>query len=193
MKSILAANEPVVSAPVVLVFLNTETVLLLVLVTIKSDFPSPSISPMATLDGTGPVAKSTLVANEPAVIAPVMLVFLNTETVALPEFATTNSGFPSPSRSPMATLRGSEPVVKSTLAAKELVVIAPVALVFLNTETTGLLLFATAKSGFPSPSRSPMATSFPGVPPVVKSTLAAKELTSKIPALGKVTINGALE
>ena len=80
--------------------------------------------------------KSTLAAKELAVIAPVVLVFLNTETEVLPLFATAKSGLPSPSRSPMATPKGDAPVVKSTLAAKELVVIAPVVLVFLNTETT---------------------------------------------------------
>jgi len=40
-----------------------------------SGLPSPSISPITTLFGFVPVVKSTLVANEPAVIEPDVLVF----------------------------------------------------------------------------------------------------------------------
>jgi len=47
-------------------------------------------------------------------------VLRNTETVLLVRFATARSALPSPSRSPMETEIGCAPVVKSTLAAKEL-------------------------------------------------------------------------
>ena len=90
------------------------------------------MSPMATLKGFVPVLKSTLVANELAVMEPDVLVFLYIETVLLFQFVTTKSGLPSPSMSPMAIPIGDDdPVVKSTLVANELVVIEPEVLVFL--------------------------------------------------------------
>ena len=98
--------------------------------------------------------------------------FRNTETVLLLLLAVTNSGLPSPSRSPMATPSGVDPVVKSTFEAKELAVIGPEALVFLKTETVLLLLFVITKSGLPFPSTSPIATPV-GAAPVVKSTFDA--------------------
>ncbi len=52
--------------------------------------------------GLSPVAKSTLAASEPAVIAPRLLVLRNTETLSEVSLATTRSGLPSPSRSPAA-------------------------------------------------------------------------------------------
>ena len=64
----------------------------------------------------------------------VSIVFLRTETVLLPEFATAKSGLPSPSMSPIIAPPGPVPVIKSTFVAKEPVVIAPEVLVFLNTE-----------------------------------------------------------
>ena len=133
------------------------------------------MSPIATVVGPDPVVKSTLAANELAPMEPDVLVFLNTETVLLVAFATTKSGLPSPSISPIATTSGPVPVVKSTFAANELAVMNPEVLVFLKTETVLPLLFVTAKSGLPSPSMSPMATLY-GPAPVVKSTLAANEL-----------------
>jgi hypothetical protein len=89
---------------------------------------------MATLNGLA-VVKSTLGANELAVIEPGVLVFLKTETVLLLEFATIKSVLPSPSKSPIVTLSGFSPVVKSILEVKELVEIEPEVLVFLRTET----------------------------------------------------------
>ena len=68
------------------------------------------------------------------------------------------SGLPSPSTSPMATPTGYNPVVKSTFGAKELAVMEPEELVFLNTETVLLVIFTTTRSGLPSPSKSPIAT-----------------------------------
>ena len=100
-----------------------------------SGFPSPSMSPIVTNCGKEPVVKSTLVANDPVVIVPEVLVFLNTETISLRAPVTTKSGLPSPSMSPMATTGGFIPVVKSTFVENDPVVIAPDVLVFLNTET----------------------------------------------------------
>ena len=66
------------------------------------------------------------------------------------------SGFPSPSRSVMEIpLKGPIPVIKSTFGAK---VTIPVVLKFLNTETVFETKFETARSAFPSPSRSPIDT-----------------------------------
>jgi len=48
-KSTLEANELIVMVPEVLVFLNTDTVLLVSFVTAKSGLPSPLMSPIATL------------------------------------------------------------------------------------------------------------------------------------------------
>ena len=157
-KSTLVANEPVVIEPEVLVFLKTEIVLLALFVTARSGLPSPSMSPRATQYGVVPGVKSTLAANEPVVMEPEVLVFLYTETVLPVSLATTKSDLPSPSISTITIPSGTVPVVKSTLAAKEPVVMEPEVLVFLRTETVLPLLFATAKSGLPSPSMSPMAT-----------------------------------
>jgi len=99
-------------------------------------------------------------------------VLRNIETVALLKFATARSALPSPSRSPMETEKGSVPVVKSTLAAKELRLMLPTLPVLRNTDTVLLIRFDTARSALPSPSRSPMETKR-GCVPVVKSTLAA--------------------
>ncbi len=78
------------------------------------------------------------------------------ETVLLPRFATAKSGLPSPLKSPMLTETGLLPVGKSTLVAKVGVVATVV--VLSRMETVLLLKFATAKSGLPSPLKSPMLT-----------------------------------
>ena len=64
---------------------------------------------------------------------------------------------------------GPVPVVKSVLEEKEGIE-APGAVKFKNTETLVELLFATAKSGLPSPFRSPIEIER-GLIPVVKSVL----------------------
>jgi hypothetical protein len=46
--------------------------------------PSPSRSLIATLYGAVPVAKSTLLAKEPVVMDPVVLVLRNTDILLLP-------------------------------------------------------------------------------------------------------------
>ena len=93
--------------------------------------------------------------------------------------ATTKSGLPSPSKSPIATAYGKEPVVKSTFAANEPATILPVLLILRYTETVFEPLLAIAKSGLPSPSISPIAIE-KGLVPVAKSTFAAK---SPVPIL----------
>jgi hypothetical protein len=134
-KSTFEAKELAVMEPEVLVFLKTETELLLLFATVKSGFPSSSTSLTATLYGLAPVVKSTFEAKELDVMEPEVLVFLKTEIVLLPQFATVKSGLPSPSTSLTAILIGVSPVVKSTFGAKELDVIEPEVLVFLKTET----------------------------------------------------------
>ena len=161
-------------------FLKTETELLVLLVTAISGLPSPSISPAAIPYGAVPVAKSTFVANELEVIDPEKPVLRNIDSVLLVVFETAISGFPSPSKSAMATPKGRVPAVKSTFAAREPEVIDPEVLVFLNTDIEAPLLLVTTISGFPSPSISPMATPA-GFVPVVKSTFAEKELLEIVP------------
>ena len=105
--------------------------LLPVLVTAMSLFPSPSRSPIDTEYGPPPVVKSTFAANDEVVIEPLVEMFLNTETVLLKVLVTAMSLFPSPSISPMDTEIGWLPVAKSTFAANDTDL--PVEL-FLNTE-----------------------------------------------------------
>src|SRR6185437_9536029 len=118
----------------------TDTVLLPKLATARPGLPSPSRSPIATLIGFIPVAKSTLAAKEAAVMGPLLAVLRNTDTVLLPSLATARSGLPSPSRSPIATLIVPLPVAKSTLAAKEAAVMGPLLAVLRNTDTVLLPL-----------------------------------------------------
>ncbi len=138
----------------------------------KSGIPSPFRSPIETDWGLGPVVKSVLVLKEVAGV-PVLVVLNKTETLIEPSFVTTKSGRPSPFRSPIETEVGSVPVVKSVLEEKEGVV-APGVVKFENTETLLEEMFATAKSGLPSPFRSPIETDR-GLVPVVKSVLEEKE------------------
>ena len=84
------------------------------LATAKSGFPSPSISPIATDQAPAPAVKSNFVAKDVFEIVPEVAVFLNTDKLALLKFATTNSAFPSLSKSPIATDIGPDPAVKST-------------------------------------------------------------------------------
>ncbi len=111
---------------------------------------------MATLSGSVFDAKFTPALKELAEMAPGVDVFLKTEIFSL--VPTISSGFPSPSRSPDAILRGVALVLKSTFGANELVVIAPGVLVFRNIEIVFVELTKVpmTSSGFPSPSRSPM-------------------------------------
>jgi len=160
-----------VEAPGVVVFKNTDTLAEFELGTTKSGLPSPLRSPIETERGLVPVVKSVL-AEKVGVEAPGVVVFKNTETLLEPQLPTAKSGLPSPLRSPIERERGLLPVVKSALTEK-VGVEAPGVVVFKNTETLVELALATAKSGLPSPLRSPIETDT-GVFPVVKSVLAEK-------------------
>jgi hypothetical protein len=103
-KSALAASDPLVILPLAEVLRNNDTLLELELDTTRSTFPSPSTSPIDTLYGALPVAKSTLAANEPLVIDPELDVLRNIDKVPLTLFTTAISILPSPSTSPIATL-----------------------------------------------------------------------------------------
>jgi hypothetical protein len=98
-------------------------------------------------------------------VAPVAVVLRKIEALllVLPDLlfiARAKSGFPSPLKSPMLTYWGPStvPVLKSTLGAK-VGVVAPVAVVLSKMEALLLptLATATARSGFPSLLKSPMA------------------------------------
>ena len=185
-KSTLAEKLPEVMLPLVEVLRKTETVLDELFATARSALPSPSRSPMATEEGVVPVVKSTLAAKLFASMVPLVEVLRKTETVLDDEFATARSGLPSPSRSPMATDCGAVPVVKSTLAAKLLEAMLPLAEVLRKTEKVFEAQFATARSALPSPSRSPMATEKGNVPGV-KSTFVAKSLAAMVDLAGSYT------
>ena len=168
----LVARELVEKEPLVAIFLYTATEGPSVSTT--SALPSPSMSVILRQVGLEPVAMSTLVANEPALIVPLVAVFLKTESVAAPLLDTASSALPSPSMSPIITPKGVAPVAKSTFAANELLLITPAVVVLRNTETLPEPLLDTAKSSLPSPSISPIAI-FSGFVPTVKSTFAANE------------------
>ena len=149
----------------------------------KSGFPSPSKSPIDAILGSEPTARSTFATNESV---PLLLVLRNTERDEEPELATVKSSLPSPSRSPMETLKGVAPVAKSTLAASATV---STLLVLRKTETLVEKRLLMAISGLPSPSKSPMATP-EGVSPVVKSTLPAND---KLPGVLVLRITDTFE
>src|SRR5947208_2519663 len=77
--------------------------------------------------------------------------------------AAARSGLPSPFRSPVATETGLAPAAKLS-AALTVGGDAPGGVVFRSTLTTLLPLFATARSGLPSPSTSAIATACGAVP-----------------------------
>src|SRR5438105_15713470 len=85
------------------------------------------------------------------------VVFSNTETSAVPALATARSGLPSPFMSPMATDSGRLWAPKFAAVANVGVVV-PGDVVLSSTETSVELKLATARSGLPSPFRSPIAT-----------------------------------
>ena len=91
------------------------------------------------------------------------------------------SGRPSPSRSPMATPQGLEPVEKSTRLASELFVKLPGVLTLRKIESRLLSSVTTAMSGLPSPSKSPMAGVCPR-PPSEQSIRGANEFVVRLPA-----------
>ena len=134
---------------------KTETEPPVKFATDRSGFPFPSMSPMLTIWGAPPAAKSTLAAKLPASIIPGVEVLRNTDALLQLLLATARSGLPSPSMSPMLIETGPLPALKSTFAAK---FTPPVVEVFLYTYAVLSPLLATARSGLLSPSRSPMLT-----------------------------------
>ena len=110
-------------------------------------------------------------AEKLGVAAPGSVVLSNTATVLELKFTMAKSNLPSPLRSPTATDRGPSPVTKSCLTAK-LEVAAPGVVVLSSTDTVAIK-FATTRSSFPSPLKSPIATD-KGLSPVGKSCLVAK-------------------
>ena len=104
-KSDFAMNK---NDPTELIFLNIETVLLLLFAAAISCLPSPSKSRITTHDGELPDTKSIFCAKE--IFPAPLLIFLKIETVLLLPFATTKSCLPSPSKSSIAILNGKSPV-----------------------------------------------------------------------------------
>jgi hypothetical protein len=96
----------------------------------------------------------------------------STDTVGPNGIATIRSGWPSPLRSTAVTERGPPLVAKVCWAAK-LDVTAPGAVVLSSTDTVLPSLFATIRSGLPSPLTSAAVTES-GPVPVVKVCWAAK-------------------
>ena len=119
-----------------------------------------------------PVVGPVSVGVVPAAMLILRGVLRRMEVLLLMLLAVATSGFPSPLKSPMLTERGPIPAVKSALVAK-VGVVAPVVVVLRRMDVVSLLKFVTAKSGFPSPLKSPMLTET-GPVPVVKSTLGEK-------------------
>ena len=152
-KSVLEEKEGV-ELPGVVKFKNTETLLEKTFATTKSGIPSPFRSSTETVREALAVIKSYL-AEKVGVEAPGVVVFNNTETLF--SFTTAKSGLPSPFRSSIETGQGPNAVVKSNLEEKEGVEL-PGVVKFKNTETLLELKFDTAKSGLPSPFRSPIET-----------------------------------
>ncbi len=98
--------------------------------------------------------------------APGAVVFNSTETVLELTLALARSSLPSPLKSPTATDRGPSPVPKACWGAKAGAA-APGAVVFTSTEMVSEPLLALARSGLPSPLKSPTATAN-GLLPVPK-------------------------
>ena len=179
--------------PVVPVFSNTEIELPPPFATTRSGLPSALKSPMAIPLGLEPVPKSTFAASELVVKLPLVLRLRKTETVLANSLVTAMSRFPSPSRSPLASLAGTFPVVKSTFAANELRVIVPPVPVFRKTDRALLVRLRVARSDLPSPSRSTATRSYRLPEPALKSTLGANDEASMLPLDENVTTNGFIE
>ena len=105
-------------------------------------------------------------------ILPTELMFFNTETLLSIPFVVTRSALPSPFMSLMETQIGYLPVGNAILGAKE---ILPGVLKFLETVTVFEPKLVAARSGFPSPSRSPIET-INGPAIVARSSFEAKEI-----------------
>src|SRR6185312_5600082 len=111
-------------------------------------------------------------AEKEGVAAPGAVVFRSTDTLNERPLATARSGLPPLLRSATVTEYDLAPVAKSCRAAKEGVA-APGAVVFRSTDTVDEPSLATARSGLPSPLRSPTDTDS-GTVPVSKVCWIAK-------------------
>ena len=160
-----------VVAPVGVVLSRIEASLLFKFTVAKSGLPSPLMSPMLTEWVPVPVAKVTWGAKL-GVVAPVGVVLSRIEALLSLKFAVAKSGLPSPLISPMLMELGKLPVAKVTWEAK-VGMVAPVVVVLSRMEAVLLLMLATAKSGLPSPLKSPMLTDS-GLRSVAKVTWVAK-------------------
>ena len=112
-------------------------------------------------------------------VAPGAVVFKSTLTVLLPALAMARSSFSSPLKSPIEMDSGEDPVAKVVLLEYEGVV-APGEVVFKSTLTLLLLglpspWFEMARSGLPSPFKSPIDTEMGLTPPVAKVVWLEKE------------------
>src|SRR6201996_4366792 len=97
---------------------------------------------------TGPmsVAVFTCAAKEEASMVPLVAVLRKTDRLLSLELVTARSGLPSPSRSPIATLKGELPVAKVTCAANDEEVITPLVAILRKTETLLLARLITTRS-----------------------------------------------
>lgn len=84
---------------------------------------------------------------------PGVVVFIKTDIEAEAEFKATISGFPSPFKSPVETVSGELPVVKSVFAVN-VGVEAPGVVVFNSTEIEFTVFPTTTRSDLPSPFKS---------------------------------------
>src|SRR5688572_613543 len=111
---------------------------------------------MAIEIGNPPVAKPNLVAKV-GVVAPVIVVPSNTETLLELALATARSGLVSPLKSAIATKAGLAPAAKSVFGEK-VGELAPIEVVSRRIETELELPLATARSGLVSLLKSAIAT-----------------------------------
>ena len=117
-------------------------------VTAKSNLPSKSKSPIAIAEGLPAIA--TLDANVKFRL-PNDDALRNTDTVFESKSAVAISGFPSPSKSPIASPKGVEPTTISFFGLKPRL---PNVDTFRKTDTLPPAEFTVARSGFPSKSKS---------------------------------------
>ena len=122
----------------------------------RSGLPSPLKSPIETEAGFDPVANVVWAAYD-GVVAPGTVVLRSTLTELELRLAIARSGLPSPLKSPIETEMGFEPVANVVWAAY-VGVVAPSAVVLRSTLTELEFKLATARSGLPSPFKSPIAT-----------------------------------
>src|SRR5205807_4236580 len=108
-------------------------------------------------------------------VAPGAVVLSSTDTVpALVSLATIRSGLPSRLTSAMVTATGCNPVPNGWATANDGVV-TPGAVVFNSTDTVLSPKLATARSGLPSPFKSPTATTIGRLPTAI--SVAALRVT----------------